>query len=418
MTAFDSKTATSAELDLKQQEVDASRDANLVVRCAADIQPERVEFLWPGRFAIGKQSLIAGEAGLGKSQITISMAATVTTGGQWPCGEGCAPRGSVILLCAEDAAGDTIVPRLIAAGADRTKVHIITAVRDDNGRGRRAFNLQTDLRHLEAEIKKIGDVNFVVIDPISSYLGKVDSHVNSAVRGVLEPVSEVASRLRVAIVSVTHPPKGAGTTAINRFVGSIGFVAVSRAAFMVTRDPEDADRRLLLPVKNNLALPGKGLAFRLEQRIVGDPGTDIVASAVAWESSPVDITADAALQAADANASGNASPITEAVEFLKEFLATGSVPQSEVKAAAEGNGLSWATVRRAKKRLGIQATKDGMGGGWLWGLPKVLNSAEDAHLKKVSPFGLDEHLRGNGSTASCVFEHDDGLDIPEFLRRL
>jgi len=208
MTTFDSTTATEAELDAKQQEVDASRATKLVVKCAADIQPERIEFLWPSRFAIGKQSLIAGEAGLGKSQITISMAAAVTTGGQWPCGEGRAPRGSVIFLCAEDAAGDTIVPRLMAAGADLIKVHIVTAVRDDNGWGRRAFNLQSDLQQLEAKITEIGDVSLVVIDPISSYLGpKVDSHVNSAVRGVLEPVSEVASRLRVAFVSVTHPQR-------------------------------------------------------------------------------------------------------------------------------------------------------------------------------------------------------------------
>ena len=413
MTPFDSIAATEAELDAKQQQLDAERESKLVVQCAAGISPERVEFLWLGRIAIGKQSLLAGEAGLGKSQITIAMAAAVTTGGPWPCGEGHAPLGSVVFLCAEDDAKDTIVPRLMAAGADLAKIFIVTAVRSD--KGRRAFNLQSDLEHLEAKIREIGDVRLVVIDPISSYLGpKVDSHVNAAVRGVLEPVSEMASRLRVAVVSVTHPPKGTGTTAINRFIGSIAFVAAARAAFMVTRDADDSERRLLLPVKNNLATLGMGFAFRLEQRIVGKPGEGIVASAVAWETSPVDISADAALQAADAQGSGGTSAGAEAEEFLRDILAAGPVSQKEIKDTAEGNGLAWRTVQRAKSRLGIQATKDGMGGGWSWRLPKDANHAEGRHFKRMAPFGDDGALRGNGA---AVFEHNDGLEIPKFSDR-
>ena len=304
-----------------------SRESSLIIRCMADIEAEKVEWLWSGRIAIGKQTLIGGEPGLGKSQITAALAAAVTTGGGWPCNEGTAPRGSVIILSAEDDASDTIRPRLDAAGADVRGVHLISAVRQKDGTGRRSFNLQADLGELEREIARIGNVRLVIIDPVSSYLGKTDSHKNADVRGTLEPLGDMAARMRVAVVSITHFSKGDGKSAVNSFIGSIAFVAAARAAFIVTRDPENDDpaRRLFVQAKNNLAIDSGGLAFRVEQRIVGN---DIVASAVMWEGERITQTADEILAA---GREGKDTPErAEAEEFLRDTLAGGPRPATEV----------------------------------------------------------------------------------------
>jgi putative DNA primase/helicase len=97
--------------------------------------------------------------------------------------------------------------------------------------------------------------------------------------------------------------------------------------------------------------------------------------------------------------------ITQAEEFLKEVLAAGPIPQKEVKDGADGHGLAWRTVQRAKARLGVRATKVGMDGGWSWSLPKDANDAEERHPSRMATFGQDGALR------------DDDLEIPGFLRR-
>jgi putative DNA primase/helicase len=343
--------------------------AELVIRRAADIEPEPIRWLWPDRIAIGKLSLLAGEPGLGKSQLTCVFTAAVTTGGMWP-GDGgnTAPLGSAIILSAEDDAADTIRPRLDAAGADAGRVFIISAVKGENGKGHRSFNLQADLALLEKQITQIGDVRLVVIDPVSSYLGKVDSHRNAELRAVLEPIGEMSSRLGVATLAVTHLNKGGGTSANNRFIGSIAFVAAARAAFIVTRDPEDKDRRLLLPTKNNLGPDGIGLGFRIGQ--VETP-SGILAPTVFFDTMPVTMSADEVLAAS--GASGSAPARSEAEDFLREILADGAVPTRRILSEAKAAGLSWATVRRAKETLGVRAAKTALDGGWAWSLP------EDAH---------------------------------------
>ena len=220
--------------------------SGLLTICASDVTPKRVDAIWKDanggiRLARGEHTMIAGAPDLGKSQIAIAMAAGITTAGHWPCGEGRAPLGSVIILAAEDSIEHTVVPRLIAAGADLKRIHFVRAAVTNDGNGRRTFNFQADLAKLEAMIKDIKDAALVIIDPVTAYMGKIDSHKNTEVRGVLDPLGDLAHECNVAIVSITHFTKRTGsasTKAIDRIIGSIAFIAAPRIAFTVIADPD------------------------------------------------------------------------------------------------------------------------------------------------------------------------------------
>jgi putative DNA primase/helicase len=181
----------------------------------------------------------------------------------------------------------------------------------------------------------------------------------------------MAERTRVAILSVTHFSKsGASTTtkALHRFIGSIAFAGAPRAAFAVIEDVDHDGRRLLLHAKNNIARPPQGLAFRLEQCVIGD---DIVASRILWDVEPVAITANEAL-AADAAATENRTAKAEAMEFLQAALGAEPMPAAEVNRMAREHGLTPKALRSAREALGVKIERDGFGPGSksLWSLPK------------------------------------------------
>jgi putative DNA primase/helicase len=408
------------------------KKAHLISRCAAEIEPKRIDFLWPGRVARGKHTAIAGEPGDGKSQLSVYVAATISRGGEWPCGEGSAPIGNVIILNAEDGADDTVVPRLIAAGADRKRIHIVSAVRQEDGKGRRAFNLQADLALLERKIAEIGDVVLVIIDPISSYMGKADSHKNAEVRGALEPLSEMAERLKVAILSITHFSKsGAGNNnkALHRFIGSIAFVGAPRAAFAVIEDADNEGRILFLHAKNNMAGKPQGLAYRLVQTLVGE-NESIVASYVVWDTNPVVVSADEALRANDGG--GDPTAATEAEEFLQDKLSAGAVPAKDAEEHARAIGIAPRTLRRARKKLGVIAEKAGLKEGWNWRLPpeggqvspKAAIKNNGPLRPSLAPFGSALPAAppcppAKTATAGNLWDDDPELakGIPDFLLR-
>jgi len=370
-TAIQREEPTAMESGEIQDEAPTTA-SRAIFRRVADVQAMPIRWLWPGKIAQGKVSMIAGNPGLGKSQVTVGMAATVSTGGPWPVdGERCEV-GNVIILSAEDDPSDTIRPRLEASGADLSRVYILDAVLDgplvSGGETPRAFNLKTDIEHLGSMLKKIGGAALVIIDPVTAYLGTTDSHKNAEIRALLSPLSELAGQYGAAVVAVSHFNKNASTEALMRVTGSLAFVAAARAAYVVARDPEHEGRRLFLPLKNNLGNDQTGLAFTVESTQVESAIGMIETSRVVWESSAVTVTAEEAMrpQVHDDERSDQ----DDAKDFLLRLLDDGPVPSNQIERDAKGAGHSMRTVQRAKKDLGVVAEKKGMKEGWCWRLPK------------------------------------------------
>ncbi|MFG0286045.1 MAG: AAA family ATPase [Phycisphaerales bacterium JB039] len=361
---------------------DASRRA--ICRRLSDVRPEPVRWLWRPHLALGKTTLLAGNPGLGKSTLTLDLAARVTRGGGWPDDPEARPAaGGVVMLSAEDDPADTIRPRMDVAGADPARVTLVEAVRAEGGR--RMLALDRDIEALEEAIERTDACRLVIIDPVSAYLGSADSHNNAEVRRVLGPLGDLARRRGVAMLLVTHLNKNAAGPAIYRGIGSIAFVAAVRCALMVARDPDDSSRQLLIPVKSNIGADGGALAYRLAPV----EGTDCCR--VEWADGWVDVTADQALTPAPEP--GGASTLELATMWLASALADGPRSAREIEEDAREVGISAGTLRRAKAGLGVCSRKGVGTGAWQWSLPArtsvvVDQGAESQGSERLAHLGL------------------------------
>ena len=310
------------------------------------IEAVDVEWLWQDRIAIGKLSLLVGEPGLGKTFCSLDIAAKVSTGS--PFADGARPPlGDCAILTAEDGAGDTIRPRLDAAGADVSKVLHIDGV-DTVGDSIGFPSLKDDLQALEQFLKDTPELRLLIIDPLAAYLGdKIDSHSNTQVRSVLGPLSELAERYRVALLGITHLAKSEAK-AINRVIGSIAFVAAARSCWLVAADKDSEDKRLFLPVKNNLARCS-GLSY------------SVIDGRCQWDS-------EAVLISADDIGEDEATPRGEAKQWLLAKLSDGPKPSKWILAQAKADGIAEKTLRRAQKELGVISDK--LADAWVWRLPE------------------------------------------------
>lgn len=336
-------------------------EERLIVRCAADIEPEETIWLWPERFALGKLSLIVGDPESGKSLFCAWMAAQISSGEEWPDGATQAP-GKVIILQCEDDAAETVVPRLIQYGAERPMVHFVEGVKTTDG-GDRMLSLLTDLKKLEDLIRQEGDVRLIIIDPLQAYFGagisgKFNPNADAHIRAVLTPVKLLAEKYCVAVIGVMHLNKDAQKDLMYRVGGSIAIMGVPRAVWLLRWDRDPNGFRYLQLMKNSRRAGMTGLAFKID-RDLGD---------VSFHGDvPIPSAAELITSTNDRR------PREEAKAFIMEQLKAGSQESREIEAIAEQNGINRATLFAAKKELGVLSEKisgTGRGGKWIWRLPE------------------------------------------------
>jgi hypothetical protein len=208
-----------------EQEQDHRR---VVLTAASKIKPRRVQWLWDARIALGTLALLAGREGLGKSILSYTIAAMITRG-DLP-GEFFGTPKSVLVAAAEDSWSQTIVPRLIAAGADLDRVFRVEVIHDTI---HSELITPRDLARVKAVAREV-DAALMILDPLISRLDpKPDSHRDADVRRALEPLVAMADLINISVLGLIHHNKSGATDPLQVVMASKAFPAVARSVHTV-----------------------------------------------------------------------------------------------------------------------------------------------------------------------------------------
>ena len=359
-------------------------DRRLNVIVGSDVIPETVRWWWKDWLPVGKVVVLDGDPGLGKSGLTLEIAARITTGRPMPDGStGDVAGPATVLLCAhEDGLADTIIPRFLSMGGHPSRLHYLDDVTEktvDGAQERRVpFTVPDHLEELRAYIADTGAV-LAIIDPWMAYLsGEKDSHRDQDMRSVLREVADIAQETGCTILLVRHLNKASGGNVLYRGGGSIGIIGAVRVAWFTAPDPDDEDgkNRILAVEKTNLSERPVSLRYRQ----VGMPDKSYK---VEWlGESAHTATSLATAQAPHAERSAR-SP---AEQFLRDTLAGGPCSAKDVESQAKAKDISQKMLRTAHDKLGVVKERRGFGRGsevW-WELPDTTIDAQpaiDAHRR-------------------------------------
>lgn len=334
---------------------------------AARIKPRPVLWLWKNRLAVGTIGLLAGREGLGKSTLAYWLAGRLTRGELF--GHFYGQPKSVLVCATEDSWGHTIVPRLMAADADLTRVYRVEVVNADEIHV--GLSLPRDIGATTQAAKET-DSALLLLDPLMSRLGDLDTHRDSEVRQALEPLASLSDRANLATLGLIHHNKSGSADPLQLVMGSRAFTAVARSVSTVIPDPDDetGQRRLFGTPKNNLGttdLPT--MSFRIgSHSIETDEGTAWTGQLI-WGDETADSIDEALRRSTDDP--DDRSATAEAAAWLEDYLSTqgGTAPHGDIKSHGQSAGHSLSALKRARRRIRATTESCGFPRRTFWSLP-------------------------------------------------
>jgi RecA-family ATPase len=367
---------------------DYARRAKPSYRTLADFEVRPVEWLWYGRLARGKVTLVDGDPGDNKSTFALDLAARMTSGRPLPTFDHPTPAPAsprwVAIMTAEDDPGDTVRPRFEAAGGDPSYAAWVPTFRtmhaEDGALVQLPTSIPDDLDVVRDVVEQTG-AELLIVDPLSAYIGSVDAHRDNEVRAAIRPLADLAAELGFAVLAVRHFTKSGTGRALHRGGGSVAFIGAARVGLTVVRDPDDDTSRLLSVSKCNIAPEQPTLRYR----IATDPDRD--QPVVEWIGTD-DRNADDLVNGDEDR--------SEAVAFILAALASGPVPAAEVLSQSNAAGIPRSTLMAAKKRLKVESTKEGFGDGWTWLPPQ-----ESTKSPSASPWTLRDNSPPRDPCVDC-----------------
>jgi hypothetical protein len=350
----------------------------------SDVKERPVEWLWTNRLPAGCGLVVSGAPGTNKSMLSLSLVACVPTGTDWPDGEKneMGPR-EVLIAATEDNLETTIKPRLMAMGADMNKITSIKNVFDvgnDGKRKSRDLNLDGDAAKLYRMLKARPDILMVVLDPLTGFFGDVDGNDNRRIRPMMQRIAKVCRLTGVAFVLLIHENKRGDANAVDKILGAGAVAQVVRAGIRISKDPKrKPDGRIMANIKGNLSRDNGGMRFDVKSTNVtawdGRTLEDI--GYIEWGEKHA-MSADDVMdeERAAKKAAGEDTKLGQAVKILEEALIGGKRLQRDVHRLLDEAGISDATKRRAKAKVGVVSSKSAPWYWWIGGTEEPESAPE------------------------------------------